>query len=566
MRMVISLILAALLALSVIPTAFAANQATVTVNNAAADHSYSLYQIFSGEYKDGSLDNIKWGSGVTVEDALKAAIQAISVTGTSTDADGNKVEETSTPFADCSDAMQIAGKLMQYENNADVLNQFTAAVAKYVTSNPITLNADATKTTVDEGYYLVVDSKGDVVYARSLQQMIASEDNAITIKVGTPTTQKKVKDINDSDPLATTTDGYTGWQDSADHDIGDYVPFQFTATLPDNYADFDTYTMIFHDKECDGLSFQQDSVKVYVDGYQVAEESYEVVLGGSEDEDDDEKCTFEVQIEDLKSIKFVTDSEGNQVYTTDKINSDSVVTVEYISRLNEGCEIGSTGNPNDMRLEYSILNYANGEGTPTPDTEYTPWDRVIVFTYRTIINKVDQDNNALPGAEFTLSKWVVPVNEDGTRGTGHWETIERITTSADGTTFTFTGLDDGDYMLEESLAPDGFEAIKPLYFSIVATHDEDQADPKFGDLSAKLSSEIRDKEGNVITDDFSGQVSFTATNTTGSLETTVVNTDGSALPETGGIGTTIFYTIGAVIALCAVVLLITKKRMKNQNS
>lgn len=169
MRMVISLMLAALLALSVIPTAFAANQATVTVNNAAEDHSYSLYQIFSGEYKDDSLDNIKWGSGVTDEDALLKAIQAISISGTSTDETGAEVEATSTPFADCEGAMQVAGKLMKYEHNADVLNQFTAVAAQYVTSNPTTLNTGKTSTTVDEGYYLVIDSKGSMVYARSLQ-------------------------------------------------------------------------------------------------------------------------------------------------------------------------------------------------------------------------------------------------------------------------------------------------------------------------------------------------------------------------------------------------------------
>ena len=38
------------------------------------------------------------------------------------------------------------------------------------------------------------------------------------------------------------------------------------------------------------------------------------------------------------------------------------------------------------------------------DTGKTPKDTVKVFTYQTIINKVDQDGNKLKGADFTLYK------------------------------------------------------------------------------------------------------------------------------------------------------------------
>lgn len=374
--------------------------------------------------------------------------------------------------------------------------------------------------------------------------MIASETNAITIKVGTPTTYKKVKDINDSQTV-----DYTDWQDSADHDIGDSVPFLFSATLPDNYDDFTTYKMTFHDDECEGLTFQPGTVVVSVSGH-VVKSGYTVVEIGLTD-----GCTFEVQIPDLKSVTF------EDKFTADDIDSDCVVTVEYESILNEKAVLGSEGNPNQMRLEYSILNYANGEGTPTTDTEYTPWDRVIVFTYKTVVNKVDQDMNALAGATFTLYKWEIPVNEDGTAaGKGSWVALGAPTLTEDKTTFVFTGLDDGGYKLVETKAPDGFKAIDDILFSIQAEHDETADQPTLTALKAV------DEKGNELVSDSLGGVVFASNTTDGSLTTTVVNTDGSALPETGGIGTTIFYTIGAVIALCAVVLLITKKRMKNQNS
>ena len=41
----------------------------------------------------------------------------------------------------------------------------------------------------------------------------------------------------------------------------------------------------------------------------------------------------------------------------------------------------------------------------------------------------------------------------------------------------------------------------------------------------------------------------------------VVNKTGTMLPETGGIGTTLFYVIGSMLVGAAVVLLVTRKRM-----
>ena len=41
----------------------------------------------------------------------------------------------------------------------------------------------------------------------------------------------------------------------------------------------------------------------------------------------------------------------------------------------------------------------------------------------------------------------------------------------------------------------------------------------------------------------------------------VINSTGTILPSTGGIGTTIFYVVGVVLMLGAGVLLITKRRM-----
>ena len=82
-----------------------------------------------------------------------------------------------------------------------------------------------------------------------------------------------------------------------------------------------------------------------------------------------------------------------------------------------------------------------------------------------------------------------------------------------------------------------------LFFTVTATHDEEDADPKLLTLNG---------------DTFSGDVS------SGILTSQIENNRGTTLPGTGGIGTTIFYVVGGGLMVAAAILLITKKRMENR--
>ena len=129
------------------------------------------------------------------------------------------------------------------------------------------------------------------------------------------------------------------------------------------------------------------------------------------------------------------------------------------------------------------------------------------------------------------------------------------------TTFTWSGLDDGQYKLTETKTPVGYNTIDPIYFVIEATHDETADAPTLKTLKAYLT----DADGNKQTEMKDGEsVNIdlgTVDQTAGSITTNVVNKAGSTLPETGGMGTTIFYVLGSVLLVGAAVLLITKKRM-----
>ncbi len=178
----------------------------------------------------------------------------------------------------------------------------------------------------------------------------------------------------------------------------------------------------------------------------------------------------------------------------------------------------------------------------TTKTGRTPDDKVIVFTYETIVNKVDPDKKPLAGAAFTLSK----KGQDGT-----YQTVKTIE-AGDTTTFEFKGLDDGVYRLSETSAPEGYNKIEDIDFEISASHDEQSDNPALLKLMG-----TSDKSAVVKL----GRYEATVSPQDGTITTEIENKKGTVLPSTGGIGTRIFYAAGAILVAAAIALLVYRKKM-----
>ena len=491
-RKLANLLLALIMVFALATTAFAAENAAISAPTGST-RTYDVYQIFTGDLHEGVLSNIKWGKN-----------------GTGTK--GTAVDQTTL------DALAAVNGKSDTEKLTEIQKYVKLDSKKFGTVS------NGNSLTVPTGYYLIKDT-GPVndgeAYSLYVVQVVGP--TTISPKVGTTTSDKKVKDTNDSAANST-----TDWQDSADYDIGDAVPFKLSATIAQDYANYTHgYKLTFHDKEEAGLSFNRDSVKVYVDGTLITT-GYEVVTEGLAD-----GCTFEVRFANLKEITSV--------------HAGSVISVEYTSTLNNRAVIGSTGNKNTSHVTYT--NNPNdeqaGENGKTPD------DAVIVFTYKTIVNKVTKNPNydptvegseeyiPLKGAGFTLYK----KNASGT-----YEAVGSELTGENMTTFTWSGLDDGDYKLVETTTPAEYNTIADIEFTISAGHVDGDS-PYLNTLSGNVTS---------------GTATFTADVNDGSLSTDVVNNSGIQLPSTGGMGTTIFYVLGSVLVIGAVVLLVTKKRMSTK--
>ena len=122
----------------------------------------------------------------------------------------------------------------------------------------------------------------------------------------------------------------------------------------------------------------------------------------------------------------------------------------------------------------------------------------------------------------------------------------------------FQGLAEGTYYLEETRAPAGYNKLADPIKVVIAESEYDSNGVvtkytiTFGDgENAQTNTLDASREQ---TGDATVSAQLSATDTIG-------NNSGALLPETGGIGTTIFYIVGGVLAAGAVVLLITKRRM-----
>lgn len=522
MKKLVTLLLALIMALALVVPASA-----YTVKN-KTNHAYKAYQIFSGTQSAGSapaLGDVAWGTGIDSAKFLAAVKK-----------DTRFVVNSKNIFADCTTAADVAAIMAKEQDKSAVAKAFANVAAQYLTKTAVDIAKEASDVKLNPGYYLLVDvtdpGKGDAMNS-ALLQVTAKGNIDIEQKYDAPSVGKSVKD----------TDG--AWGEAADWCIGSNVPFQLIGKLPSNYADYETYKYVFHDTLGTGLQYNGD-VKVYVrngekdteltTGFTVAPDKAATAGGGS----------LTITFDNLKTITSIT--------------SSSSIVVKYTAKLLNTAVIGQPGNPNEVYLEYS--SNPNFSGTGTPPTSETPKDTVLVFTYQLDINKVDgtTPTKKLQNAEFKLKcvaaekeatwngKWVtVDANNKVTGWVDTQDKGSALITNANGLAQVI-GLDAGTYELYETKAPGGYNKLKdPIKIVITATLDKTEDNPALTALTIMVDDSAA-KAGDV---------------TKGTVSTTVTNNSGATLPETGGVGTTLFYIIGGVLMVGAAVLLVTRKRMNN---
>ena len=302
--------------------------------------------------------------------------------------------------------------------------------------------------------------------------------------------------------------------DKVSAEVGETVNYVVTGKVPD-YTGFKKYTYLITDTMSEGLTFQKD-VKVTVGGTNVTS-----------------ACT--ISYDESNANKFTVSIPVKSHTIGDKIE------VTYSALVNENAVAKIS--KNSATLTYSNNPKDGTEATTTPVEE-------TVYSSKIAIEKVEKlaaDATATPkklkDAEFVLYKKVpTDADPDAIQYYKKWDdtdttkTVSWVNTIAEATTVktdengkaSFEGLANGTYYLVETKAPAGYNQLTEA--QKVEVHD--------GEHNTPVTSET--------------QLIVTAT---------VENQAGTLLPSTGGMGTTVFYVLGAVLVVGAGVLLVTKKRM-----
>ncbi|MDE6087288.1 MAG: LPXTG cell wall anchor domain-containing protein [Oscillospiraceae bacterium] len=402
--------------------------------------------------------------------------------------------------------------------------------------------------------------------------------------------------------------------DVADYCVGDTVPFELIGKLPSTYDDYTKYYYQFNDKL--GREFNYTHTTNTTKNFTVvavnknaAGESVESVITSqftgadvaAPQDDTSEATRFSITCDDLKAIK--TDDEGKSL----TITKDTIIVVRYNAVLNDKAVVGRPGQENEVYLTYSCNPNYTGEGDKDkqPDKHKdTKEDKVIVFTYELDETKIDAasanatEKVTLNGAEFILSRTKTVKGEDGApdttvteyatlaRGsydedaktwTATTETDETKITdttwivqdwnatkaeaeanpikSSNGGKFNIRGLDDGEYQLTETKAPEGYNLPAQPFTVVLAAKTENGQ----GWTTEDPADALKDYSENDKTGWATNKLAVAAN--TGVASSDIGNSKAGSLPSTGGIGTTLFYVVGGVLVAGAGVTLITKKRL-----
>lgn len=498
MKRVISMVLCLMLVMSLATTAFAAD---ITFTGGATGATYSAYKL---------LNSTDGGSGkfaYTLNEKYTAILQAVT---------GKTEQEDIVGYISALGSAGIGGFAEAVYNAIDAAD----LDADYITTNDSITNAE-------QGYYLIAETVlgtrpdgATDTYSLIMVDTLGQEDVTITTKENVPTIDKEVKELNDST-------GTSHWGENADYDVGDTIEFRLSATVSGKYEEYKRYDYAIIDEMDEGLTYKGD-IKIMVGDVDITE--YFVI--------DDSDRGFKASA-NLKAV----DAADNDVV----INGHTVIKVTYTATLNENAKKGVEGNKNKSRIEYQNNPYTEEEGTPGK----TPDDTTIVFTFDGIVNKVDNQGNALAGAGFTLYKYVESSNS--------WVKVGEEITGV--TTFKFEGLDAGEYKLVESTVPDGYNKADDIEFTIEGIYDTSKDPVELTGLVVKNALGDIISSAVVMEDAGRATPTFVTDKGEGYVSTDVVNQSGSELPETGGVGTTMFYVFGSIMMIGAAILLVAKKRM-----
>jgi len=500
MKKLMSILLAiALLTMVIVPVS-AEETGSITINGVGTEAEYAVYKMLKLDSYNTTLGAYSYTVEPTWLDffALSDTLTYVSVSKS----DNSDIEYVTWIGGDDAETIAtFAQKALAWARENDVDPAKTSANAgEFVVTGTTGKFSD-----LELGYYLVDSSMGALCGLTT-----TNPDASINAKNGAPTIDKKVQE----DSGVHNADG--GWGIVNTADIGQIVDFVITINVhagAQNYVLYDNLSESFTYTDLSSVTKVVPATNTTTD---LVEGVDYVITATPDAADNDHIHSF--------TIEFKEDF-CKELETNDKL------VVAYKAMLTRKATIAGAGNINTAWLSY-------GTTTTTGTTHKTASGTTTTYTYGFDLVKTDSQNSKLDGAKFRIydaasgGTEVAVVKMDD--GTGNYRRARADETGveinvADGEV-RLVGFDNGTYYLEETAAPEGYNKITVRQKFIISD----------GNLDAVYNDGVFSSGSGVH----------------------VVNKTGSMLPETGGIGTTLFITFGGFAVMAAAVVLFARKRME----
>lgn len=477
-------------------------------------------------HKDGgkgsiTISNAAKGETYTIYKLFDATVNA---DGTSIAYTGTVPESLETYFtADKNGYISATDAAKNGESMSDGLK---AALKEWTKTATVTATAksDGSALTFNGlayGYYVVTTSQGEQAISvdSTMPNATIVDKNSSTpsglTKTATATATSTDKSFSIGDTVTYTVRFKTSNYDGAGKDAKKIVSYTIEDTLPDFLSNV-TVTSIIVDNDGDETT-PNDQTKI------------------------------KAQFNEDKKIVIDWYDEANHQFLYD---NGATIIITYTAKVTDKAAIDGKGNTNNVTVTWTTEGNEPGSGKLE--------QKEIIYTYAIALKKVNDKGVALPGAVFEFPFYVeVDADTDGAyiyAGTTAKEGLtNRITTPASGV-IVVKGVASGSYTITEFKAPDGYNKLTgPV--TVVAK--------KTGATSTHTTVYL-DENGNITNTETEKDVKVDIANIAATA-VVVVNKAGTELPSTGGMGTTVFYVLGSILVLGAVVLLVTKKRMSDAN-
>ena len=398
-----------------------------------------------------------------------------------------------------------------------------------------------TATELTYGYYLILEdneksSEDNLEMIMPTLVNLDSADKAVTLKAAMITLEKTVYDAEETAAA-----------------IGEVLPYRIETVTP-LYAtnvDPDTVSYVLTDDMSEGLTLDESSVNVTIDGNDVTSDvSIEATVGE-------------------KGTSLVIDVPGSLILA----NPNKAVVVTYDALVNEKALYNQA--PADTNNNIVTLEYSRNPGV-TEDKEDLD-DECLVYTYSVDLRKLDGAHETLlPGAKFTLERAaqevkraaggeaVALIKTDATDVDEYRPAKEGETGITEFTTtdkeIRFIGLAPDTYYLTETAAPAGYSKIAdPLRFTITAEVDDD------GKLTGAATVSVGSEIMTLVNDESSVDVGYITADGVSNVNLVIKNFEGITLPSTGSLTSILVMGGGAAVVLGGGAFLFARRKKDDED-